>query len=124
MWLARWKGTLAALRPLPFSVRRLIITSQAASRAMGCACLAFGGVFGFAAENQEPHPAVADKAASGNPFKAVDYGERGLEFRTANGKNLLWLGFRLQMRYDSLPGPLASETESGVRFRLQWEFSF
>ena len=36
------------------------------------------------------------------------YGEKGFEFETADGSTSLWLGFRLQSRFDSIPGQVTS----------------
>ena len=49
------------------------------------------------------------------------YGEKGLEFNSGDGSTFLWLGFRLQGRYDSLPGTLNDATDLANPDAGKWD---
>jgi len=55
--------------------------------------------------------AVAIPVESAESLPMFRYGEKGFEFESEDGSTFLWLGLRLQMRYDSLPGQVTSTAD-------------
>lgn len=65
---------------------------------------------------------VANEVGGGD-HRRFRYGKKGLEFETADGSTFLWLGFRLQGRYDSLPGQIKSTGDLIMPDNGEWSLN-
>ncbi|MEP4079802.1 porin [Haloferula sp.] len=77
-------------------------------------------------------PAVLDLSEGESIVEEVDaeesdrrfrYGKKGFEYESEDGSTFLWLGFRLQGRYDSLPGQIKSTGDLIMPDNGEWRLN-
>lgn len=54
---------------------------------------------------------------------AFRYGKKGFEYESADGSTFLWLGGRLQLRYDTLPGQITSVADLNPAPATEFDFN-
>lgn len=83
--------------------------------------LALGASLPASAEPVDEHQPIAGLPDGGQDGPMFRYGGKGFEFEA--GETALWLGFRLQGRYDSLPGTLNDASDLAVPADPEWSLN-